>query len=64
MTATVRPDEWHGDKWSHESIMDMQARMAPEDIKRVAEEWKSTLRELDSLFATFLEDVTATIQDG
>lgn len=64
MTATVRPDEWHGDKWSHESIMDMQARMAPEDIKRFAEEWKSTLRGLDSLFTTFLEDVTATIQDG
>lgn len=64
MTQTVRPDEWHSDKWSHESIMDMQARMAPDDIRRIADEWKVTLRALDALFAGFLEDVTATIGDG
>lgn len=64
MTQTVRPDEWHSDKWSHESIMAMQARMAPDDIRRIADEWKVTVRELDSLFAGFLEDVTATIGDG
>ncbi|OAT67323.1 hypothetical protein AWB85_14405 [Mycobacteroides immunogenum] len=64
MTATVRPDEWHSDKWSHESIMDMQARLAPQDIKRLAGEWKDTLGTLDSLFATFLADVTVTIEGG
>ncbi|MFD6199764.1 hypothetical protein ACFWE3_23975 [Mycobacteriaceae bacterium NPDC060252] len=64
MSGTVRPDEWHGDKWSHESIMDMQARMAPAGITRIAEEWKSTLGELDSLFAVFLEDVTAMIDES
>ncbi|TDZ81937.1 hypothetical protein [Mycobacteroides salmoniphilum] len=64
MSGTVRPDEWHGDKWSHESIMDMQARMAPAGITRIAEEWKSTLGELDSLFAIFLDDVTAMIDES
>ncbi|ORB52596.1 hypothetical protein BST43_19170 [Mycobacteroides saopaulense] len=64
MTGTVRSDEWHGEKWSHESIMDMQARMAPADITRIAVEWKGHLRELDSLFSTFLEDVTATIDES
>ncbi|QCH23630.1 hypothetical protein [Mycobacteroides salmoniphilum] len=64
MSGTVRPDEWHGDKWSHESIMDMQARMAPAGITRIAEEWKSILGELDSLFAIFLEDVTAMIDES
>ncbi|WP_078311722.1 MULTISPECIES: hypothetical protein [unclassified Mycobacterium] len=64
MSGTVRPDEWHGDKWSHESIMDMQARMAPAGIRRIADEWKSALGELDSLFATFLEDVTAMIDES
>ncbi|MGH3957296.1 MAG: hypothetical protein ACRDTI_24995 [Mycobacterium sp.] len=64
MSGTVRPDEWHGDKWSHESIMDMQARMAPAGITRIAEEWKSILGELDSLFAVFLEDVTTMIDES
>ncbi|BAX97428.1 hypothetical protein MSTE_02114 [Mycobacteroides stephanolepidis] len=61
MAGTVRPDEWHGDKWSHEAIMDLQARMEPDGIKRVANDWKSALSELDSLLTTFLEDVTAMI---
>ncbi|MBA0048303.1 hypothetical protein [Mycobacteroides sp. LB1] len=64
MAGTVRPDEWLGDKWSHEAIMDMQARMAPEDITRIAGEWKDILGEIDSLFSSFLDDVTATIGEG
>ncbi|VEG16323.1 Uncharacterised protein [Mycolicibacterium phlei] len=64
MTGTVRPDEWHGDKWSHESIMDLQARMEPDGIKRVADEWTRTLSELDSLLTAFLEDVTAMIGES
>lgn len=64
MTGTVRPDEWHGDKWSHESIMDLQARMEPDGIKRVAGEWTSTLSKLDSLLTAFLEDVTAMISES
>ncbi len=44
--------------------MDMQARMAPDDIERMSGEWKTVLNELDSLFSTFLDDVAATINEG
>lgn len=64
MTGAVQPDEWHGDKWSHESIMDLQARMEPDGIKRIAGEWTSTLSKLDSLLIAFLEDVTAMIGES
>ncbi|MUM18759.1 hypothetical protein FZI91_13555 [Mycobacterium sp. CBMA271] len=64
MTGTVRPDVWLGDKWSHDAILDMQARMAPEDISRMAREWKTIVDGLDSLFSTFLDDVRATIGES
>lgn len=64
MADTVHPDEWLSDKWSHEAIMDMQARLAPDDIKRMAAEWESVLSEIDALFSTFLYDVSATLEEG
>lgn len=64
MAGTVRPDEWLGDKWSHESIMDVQARMEPEAIKHIAEEWTGILDTLNALYTDFLEDVTATIDES
>ena len=62
--ATVTPDTWAPSVWSHDAVMDMQGRLDPVRMTRLADDWQHAVDRIREILVELASQVGATLEQS